>query len=147
MQSIAGGLLNSPSVSLKLYASAPSVFPEFAFLAGMYVCIFTKGKAAFGSAGHVYGGQEKTKKRPFPVTDRPDTTEIGCCYSVGGNGGEVSRRYVLIHKGEIPDRTSPGGTRDEICLESASHFFPRVSPLPIFLSVFAEIRRDGVGFP
>lgn len=93
VRSIARGLLNSPSVSLKLYASASFVFSEFAFLMRVcvihvYVCVYMysqneKSPSRFSSAGHVYDGQEQQKtKRPFPVTDRPDTTEIGCSYLV-----------------------------------------------------------------
>lgn len=86
-------------------------------------------------------------KRPFPVTNRPGRTEIGCSRPARERERIGIRRYVLIHRGKIPDRTYPGGTRHEICRESLKHFFPRVSPLPIFLNVSAEIRRDGVGFP
>lgn len=81
----------SKSVSLKLYASASFVFSEFAFLihvtyvyvrayAYVYTYIYVS-KPLFRSASlRVWTEVKKRQKtkRPFPVTDRLDTTEIGC---------------------------------------------------------------------
>lgn len=88
-------------------------------------------------------------KRPFPVTNRPGRTEIGCSRPAREREREDRDTEVRVNsQGKNTGQgTYPGGTRHEICRESLKHFFPRVSPLPIFLNVSAEIRRDGVGFP
>lgn len=96
MQSIAGGLLNSPSVSLKLYASASSVFLEFAFLMPRTACtnlhVYMSGCVCIHKMkGHlpilawpttyIEVKKRQRTKHSFPATDRPDMTEIGCFYS------------------------------------------------------------------
>lgn len=125
-----------------------SVFTEFAFLTythylsiRVYILETEPPPASPlspSSPGQVRG-QEKTKetKCPFPVTDRSDTTEIGCSHAGG---------CALIHRGEIPDGTSRAGICREICPGFGWHFLSEFPRLSTFAGNLARIRRDGLDF-
>lgn len=129
MRSIARGLLNSPSVSLKLCASTSSVFPEvcvsrttLADERGTSVGrVFSSKRRGF-SAGRVTCGRvrrDKTKdeeeQKRFRLTDRPATTEIGCrrCCPARVNSPKRNGPFCDTRRGSRhPPSRSPsrGGT-------------------------------------
>jgi len=68
-------------------------------------------------------------KRPFPVTDRPDTTEIGCFCLVVGRGREKAKARVNSQGRNIGQDISRGNPSRNMSRVLETFLSVRVSPL------------------
>lgn len=126
------GLLNSPSVSLKLYASASSVFSGFAALSLMHVRVCVRARvysqneepsSRFGLPGRARFKKRQRAKHPFPVTDRPDTNGNWLFLSAGATGRGRAKVRVNSRGRDNGRDVSPGGrSRHEMCPEPSRAF-------------------------